>query len=292
MRKGWFERNEVAKINHDWVKMHCKNITNREKELLRIVQERKLVRREHLEVIHPEYRNAGQRRTSILNRSIKKLFEKMCLDKAHEEAEFMSGNLPAVLALDRAGAIVLGLDKKFRRRIKHTSKMIGNKRYVFRQLPNNYPHIHGVNELEVETILLSEEMDFKISKWNLEEKNAKIVMYNERFTIIPDVFMMLRVGNKPFTAFIEYDTGMEDHRHKDKYPTIRDKLEKYQKYKISGAWRSEKWAKHSGFPMLLYVTEDKGRIAFVNDKGRLLGLRVVAMHKSEYRDKLKALLPK
>lgn len=289
-RKGWYERVEVTKINHDWVRLNCKNITNREKDLLRIINERKLVRREHLEIIHEGYRNCGTRRTNILNRSIKKLFEKMCIDKVHEVPEFQSGNLPAVLALDRAGAIVIGLDKKFRRRIKHTFKLVNGEKYVFRELPNNYPHIHGINDLEVRTILLSEELGFKISRWDLEEKNAKSIMFNEKFTIIPDVFMILRIGKKPLSAFIEYDTGMEDHRYKDKYPTIREKLEKYYKYKQSGSWKSEKWAKHTGFPLLLFITEDNGRISFVNDKGKALGLKILAFHMSEYEKELKLIL--
>lgn len=289
-RKGWYEREEISKITHDWVRLNCKNITRREKELLQIVNERKLVRRDHLEIIHDGYRNVGDNRTSILNRSVKKLFEKLCIDKVHEEAEFMSGNLPAVLALDKAGAIVLGLDKRFRRRIKHTHKFIGNEKYVFRELPNNYPHIHGVNDLEVRTKLFCEEFGLQIVKWDLEEKNAKIIMFNERFSIIPDVFMMLRINNKPFSSFIEYDTGMEDHRYKDEFPTIRDKLEKYQKYKLSGSWKSEKWAKFSGFPLLLFVTEDNSRVSYVNDKGGKLGLRVVALHTGQYEETLKSIL--
>lgn len=286
-KKRWYEREEIVKINHDWVRLNCKNITNREKELLRIVNERKLVRRDHLEIIHEGYRNAGSMRTNILNRSIKKLFEKMCLDKVHEEPEFMKGNLPAVLALDRAGAIIIG--EKFRKRIKHTPKLVNNKKYFIRELPNNYPHIHGVNSLECETILLSEELGFNIIMWNLEQDNAKNVMYNEEFRIIPDVLMLLRIGNKPFLSYIEYDTGMEDNRHKDKFPTIREKLERYRMFKLSSAWKDEKWSK-LGFPLLLFVTEDMGRIAFVNDKARLLGLKTIVMHTSEYRDKLRVLI--
>lgn len=182
-RKSWYERNEISKINSDWVQLNCKNITKREVDILKIINDRKLVRRDHLEIIHDSYRKLGKNRTSLLNRSLKKLFEKSCLDKCHEEPEFQKGNLPAVFGLDRAGAIILGLDKKFRRRIKQDCKFINGQKYPIRELPNNYPHIHGLNEIEVQTILLSEEMGFKISRWDLEEKNAKVIMYNERFVL-------------------------------------------------------------------------------------------------------------
>lgn len=290
-KKGWYEREEVPSINHDWVQLHCKNITNREMDLLRIVNERKLVRRDHLEIIHEEYRKAGDTRTSILNRSISKLFQKLCLDKVHEEAEYRSGNLPAVVALDRAGALILGLDKKFKRRIKHDElRIINTKKHIFRELPSNYPHIHGVNQLEVDTILLCEELGIDIVRWDLEEKNTRLFMYNERYILIPDVFLLLRVNNKPFIAYIEYDTGKEDFRYKDKYPTLREKLEKYQKYKLSRTWKNEKWAEISPFPLLIFVAEDKKRIPYVNDKGKLLGLKVLAIHSSEFQDNLKTLL--
>lgn len=292
-KRGWYERENINRITHDWVSSHCKNLTRREKELLKIVNDRKLVRRDHLEIIHRGYRNAGDSRTSVLNRSIKKLFDKMCLDKVHEESEFMKGNNPSIVALDRAGAMVL--NTPFKRRIKQKSRLIGTEKYVFRELPSNYKHIHGVNELEVKTIILSENMNFDVVRWDLEHKNAKIVQYNEKFTIIPDIFTIFRLNfnnNKPFLAFIEYDTGYEDHRYKDSFPTIRDKLEKYQKYKLSGSWKNEWWCKKikTGFPLLIFVTEDEKRVRYTNEKGKALGLRVLAIHSERYEKELEGLL--
>jgi hypothetical protein len=291
-RKGWYEREEVPTINHDWVSMHCKNITNREMKLLRIINDRRLVRRDHLEIIHEDFRNAGDRRTSILNRSIKKLFEKMCIDKVHEEAEYRNGNKPAVLSLDRAGAILLGLDKRFKRRIQHNDvRIIDTKKFIFRELPNNFPHVHGINELEVKTILLGDELGFDIVRWDLEEKNTKMYMYNQRYILKPDIFTILRVNKKPFMAFIEYDTGKEDNRNKDKFPVIREKLEKYHYYKLCGSWKRESWAEILPFfPILLFVTEDKKRIPYINDKGQKMGLKVKAIHSSEYQETLKDLV--
>lgn len=287
-KKKWYERQEILKINQDWVSMHCKNITKREMKILEILSERKLIRRDHLEIINDDYRKLGNNRTLILNRSLKKLFEKSCVDKVHEEPEFQKGNLPAVFALDRAGAILLKQDKKFKRRIKQIYKFGNGEKYPFRELPNNYPHIHGVNELEVQTILLGEEMGFEKWKWELEEKNAKIFMYNKRYVLIPDVFMILKIGKVPFIAYIEYDTGTEDLRYKDKYPTIREKLEKYMFYKLTKSWKEEGWAKHSEFPILFFIVEDKKRIKYINQKGKALGLNVKAMHSSDYKKNLKA----
>lgn len=289
-KRGWYSREEVNRISQDWISMNCKNITNREKELLRIVWERKMVRRDHLEVIHPLYRNVGDRRTSVLNRSITKLFRKMCLDKAHEEAEFMKGNTPAVVAIDKAGAFLLG--KKFRRRIKQNKRLINGETFVFRSLPTNYRHIHGVNELEVKTIELCQNKGFSLIRWDLEQENAQKLSFSEKFTIIPDIFTIIKADNKPFLAFIEYDTGSEDNRYKDKFPTLREKLEKYQQYMRSGVWKKQWWATKikTGFPILLFVTEDERRIDYINKKGKSLGIRVVAMHTNEYTEKMGSLI--
>lgn len=289
-RTGWYEREEINKITEDWVKLNCKNVTKREKELLKILNRRKLIRRDHLEIIHPSYRNAGKQRTNILNRSIRKLFDKMCIDKVHEEKELMKGNTPAIISLDKAGAFLIGT--KFRRRIRHNKRMVGNQTYVFRKLPANYLHVHGVNELEVKTIQLCENNDFDLIRWDLEQENAQKMHFEENYTLIPDIFTIIKSKNKLLLAFIEYDTGTEDDGRKDKFPTIRSKLKKYKLYSNSGLWKKRDWAMkiNTEFPILLFVTEDKKRINYINEKGNSMGLRVIAMHSSEYVEKMGNLL--
>jgi hypothetical protein len=288
MRSGWYERIEYPRINEDWVKLHCKNITRRERELLRIINYRKLVRRDHLEILSPDYRTISMR-TNVLNRSIKKLFEKSCIDKVHEEPEFMTGNLPAIVAVDRAGAIILGTN--FKQRIKHIKRIINNETKIFREIPPNYPHLHGINKLEVDTTLWALERGYKF-KWYLEQNNKKTFSYNgEDIGLIPDVFLILNTNPRIFLFFLEYDTGTEDNRRAKTFPTLLEKMEKYQKYKAIGAWKDEWWAKkiNAGFPLVLFITDDDRRIDFIKERGSKIGLHVDAVYSSNYIKKLDSL---
>src|SRR5690606_31610942 len=142
--------------------MNCK-ITNREMELLEIIRDRKLVRRDMLEIISPSYRNIGSSRTRIMNRSIKKLFKNMCIDKAHENQLLGEGNTPAIVSLDKAGSMLLGM--KHKPRIRRDKKIVNGRSYFVRKLPINYRHINGVNRLEVETILTLDELGGEITQW-------------------------------------------------------------------------------------------------------------------------------
>lgn len=288
-KKGWYERDEISKITKDWVDINCKTLTDRDMKLLEIVNYRNLVRRDHLEVIHEDYRYIN-RRTNSINRSIKKLFQKMCIDKVHEEPEFMKGNLPSIISIDRAGAVIL--NTTFKRRIKHNKKMYNNELYIIRSLPSNYMHIHGINQLEVDTINLSDEYNFDIIRWDLEHDNIKTFMYNEKITLIPDIFMILKIGDSPFISFIEFDTGSEDNRHKTSFPTITDKLNKYHYYKLSNSWLREDWCRFikSSFPLLIFVTRDEKRIKYVQKKGESLGLNILVCLDTDYKNILQSLL--
>lgn len=292
LRKGWYERQEVSRINLDWVKMNCKNITTREMKLLEIVEKRKLIRRDHLELLHPDYRK-NKYSTNVLNRSLSKLFESHCIDKIHEQQELMKGNTPAIISLDRAGAILLNEQriinndevKPFKLRIKHYEKKIHGEIMTFRTLPTNFPHIHAVNELEIETRKLCGLYGCNRLFWYLEEENLKKFKFNGEWVILkPDVFVIIIHNDKPILFFIEYDTGSEDFRYKTNFPTLKKKLEKYYHYKLTGIWTKEKWAKiiDTDFPLLLFVTEDKKRIKYLRDKGVEFRLDIEVLLKNDY----------
>lgn len=289
MRRSWYERNEEHRISEDWVKLHCKNITKREKRLLEIVYERRIVRRDHLEIIHEDYRNIP-RRTNVINRSIKKLFDCMALDKVHEKPEFMEGNLPAIVAIDKAGSIIL--NKPFKRRIKQEKRIINQKEMIFREIPPNFSHFHGINALETITIqwILSKNYKFK---WFLAQYNEKRFKFNQEDVIlIPDVFVVINANNSIFLFFLEYDTGTEDRGNKSRFPVIDEKLDKYRRYKATGVWKEEWWAKQvvTGFPLMLFVTEDPYRIDHINKESKKMGLHVDAILVSDYTKKLDSLV--
>ena len=248
-----------------------------------------MVRRDHLEFLHEGYRDIP-RRTNVLNRSIKKLFEKMCLDKAHEESEYLKGNKPCILSVDRAGCILL--DKPYRKRFETEKRFLKGKEYVFRKIPSHYNHIHGVNKLEIETLEFCVDNNFKKVIWQLEEDNIKSFEFNkEKIIVKPDVFVILNVG-KPLVYFIEYDTGSENRGYVNSFPTILEKLEKYQRYKMIGDWQNEWWAKkiNTNFPLILFVTEDNKRIDYIIQKGKAMGLKVDCILSNEYKEKIKNLL--
>ena len=280
IKKGWYERKEIKRVTLDFVKTNCK-LTEREEELLQIISDRKLVRRDMLEVISPSYRYLGENRTLIINRSINKMFKSMVVDKVHEPQEFMKGNKPATVALDKAGAITLGVP--FKQRIRHHMSVVRGDEYVTRSLPANYRHINGVNQLEVDTILFCEDNDSKIIQW-VHEKPMELFWGQEKVLVIPDIIMELKLADKALFAFVEYDTGSESKREKEP-PIIRDKIIKYRKYMLSGLWEDD----YPQFPMLLLVTEDSNRIDFFNKKCKesgLLGMGVYYKNYSKFLEQL------
>lgn len=250
--------------------------------MLQIIYDRKLVKRDHLEVISESYRNAGDNRTILLNRSIKKMFHQMLLDKVHEVQEIGKGNTPSIVAIDKGGSIILGVPHK--KRITHRRTKIKETTYITRILPSNYKHINGVNQCEVDTILFCERTNNYLLEWNLEV--ATTFHYSgEEILFIPDVVMRLGFGDKQFLAFIEYDTGSEDFRRKDSFPTIYNKLRNYRRYKASKLWLD----RYEKFPIILFVTEDSKRIPYVNQKCSEFGLRGVGIYYENYVDVLERL---
>ena len=282
-RKSWFERETPEKITLDWTKINCK-ITERERELLDIINKRKMVRRDMLEIISPSYRHLGNNRTRLMNRSVKKLYSNFCIDKIHEIQEFPKGNTPAILSLDRAGSIILGIPHK--RRIKQNTNIKNGKKYVQRRLPSNYRHINGINQLEVDTILFCEENTTEIIQW-VHEKPQKLVYGQENVIVIPDIVLELKFNteqSRAFYAFIEFDTASENRGYKEP-PIIRDKVIKYKKYKLSRLWENE----YDSFPMLLLVTEEEKRTAFFNKICKDNGMVGLGVYFENYKKLLERL---
>ena len=201
---------------------------------------------------------------------------KNCIDKTHEPQELGRGNKPCIVALDKAGSLMLKVAHK--KRIAHKKYVINGKEYIMRTLPSNYRHINGVNQLEVDTILLCENINLNINEWKIED-NINFNYNNENIHLIPDVKVNLSSKEKNILIFIEYDTGSEDHRYKDHFPTIFKKIQKYKRYKSSKIWESE----FEYFPILLLVTEDDKRIPYFNKKCRELGLQGFGVYAENYQ---------
>lgn len=199
----------------------------------------------------------------------------MVLDKVHEVQEIGKGNTPCIVAIDKGGSIILGVPHKIR--IPHRTTKIKQTSYVTRICPSNYKHINGVNQCEVDTILFCEATNNELLKWELEV-NITFYYSMEKTILIPDVFVECKFKNINWLAFLEYDTGSENHRNKDDFPVIREKLDKYRKYKLSEIWRD----KYKRFPMILLVTEDEKRVQWFTNRCRELGLEGFGVYYKQY----------
>lgn len=272
----------------DLVNSNCK-LTDRELELLRLIYDRKLVRRDYLEVISPSYRVLGENRGVILNRAIKKLFKLNVVDKVHEPAEIGKGNTPAIISIDKCGSMILR--EPHRRRIIHKLSEHNGKTYIKRELPINYRHINCVNRLEVETILLCEEYGCEIIEWQLEKPNV-FIYGNEKNVLIPDVLLILKIGKMKIPMYIEYDTGTEGVREKEP-KVIKDKILKYKRLKSSKIWVAQDWQSHFGqplFPIVLFITEDEKRINFFKRKSSENNVKSLSMYYDKYSDVMRGLI--
>lgn len=257
-RRSWYEREEVSKVTLDWLKSNVR-LTHREMELLQVVSERKLVNREHLETLVPSYRHLGNNRTRLINRSIRKLFDNMCLDKIHEKQDLGKGNSPCIVALDRGGSLLLNLSHK--RRIPHHKMLVNGQAEIRRSVPLTYRHVNGINKIEVETILFCEQQGYEILEWK-HEHGREFKFNSEKILMIPDVSIKLKIKNKTVNIFLEYDTGKEGIRSKKSFPVIYEKVLNYRKYKLSKLWAED----FTYFPLVFLVTEDEHRIPYFNQK--------------------------
>lgn len=273
-RRSWYEREEISKVTLDWVKSNCKP-TTREIELLGIVKERKLVRRDHLEILVPSYRHLGENRTRLINRSIRKLFDNLCLDKVHEKQDLGKGNSPCIVALDRGGSLLLNLSHK--RRIPHNKMLVNGQVEIRRSVPLTYRHANGVNQTEVDTILFCEQHGYEILEWN-HEVGREFQFNNEKILMIPDVSIKLKIKNKIVNIFLEYDTGTEGIRSKKSFPVIHEKVLNYRRYKLSKLWEEN----FKSFPMVFLVTEDEHRIPYFNQKCKDNGVQGYGIYYENY----------
>ena len=273
-RRKWYDRQEIQKVTYDFIQSNVKP-TIKDLEILKIVSERKLVNRSHLEIIAPSFRHLTNNRTRLINRTIRKLFESMCLDKVHEKQELGKGNAPAILALERGGSILL--DIPHRRRIPQQKMLVNGEVKIRRHVPSTYRHANGVNQIEVDTILFCQKYGYEIEIWE-HEKQASFTYNNEGILVIPDVFYRLKINNRSIDFFLEFDTGTEDRLSKRKLPVIYNKIINYLKYK-----RSNLWTNHSeAFPIILLVTEDDKRIPYFNAKCKENGMQGFGIYHENY----------
>lgn len=229
-----YDRPEVKQITKQWVKENCTNITSRDMGLLKVLADnkRKLLRRDQLEILYPEFAS-----TDRLNKRLKVLFQQHIIDKVYPAVKIGEGTSKQHICLDRAGVILLGLEK-YNKPI--VSDLAGN-----RSLPLGWQHKVMLNEYEC----MIRQMGLEVLMYEVEEPH----LFGNDSKLIPDILCLLKCSGKGYLLIIEVDMGTED------VPYVKSKLELYKDYYISRQWVNKPWAKifkTPTFPRVLFMTEN------------------------------------
>lgn len=267
--KRW-EREEVAQVSRAWVDQNCRHrVTERDLQLARILVRRRLLRRDQIGVLVPGFRGLSKV-DALVNRRLRVLFDCHVLDRAFPRVLPGCGSSQAVVALDRAGAILL--DAPFKRLIRHEQDRSGR---IHRVLPLDYLHTLGVNDFEVSLVRWCLASSVELLRWRVDFENVRRFQFNGERQLRPDGFGILRYPDGSGKAFfLEYDTGSEDIRARNRFKKLTEKFKAYAAFKASGAWMQEDWARLlRDFPLLVFLTEDARRVAPLREITTTLGLR-------------------
>ncbi len=233
-----YERPEIKQITKQWVRENCKNITDRDLGLLNLIANRRIVRRDQIQTLYPVFPSAD-----FLNKRLKILYNKHVIDRIYPPVGVNKGSAKQHICLDRAGAILLGMEKY--------NKPIHIDQNGQKALPLGWEHRIAINEYECRTKKICGKLGAKAVLIHTE----KPYIYNDT-RVIPDLTCVINHNNKGYVFFIEVDLGTED------LPYIKKKIDSYTDYYLSKTWLKEKWArifKNPKFPRVLFMTED-GRV--------------------------------
>jgi hypothetical protein len=226
------ERPEVKLISKQWVRENCRNVTDRDLGLIKAVYQRRLVRRDQIEILYPEFPS-----TDFLNKRLTKLYKQHIIDRTYPPVGLGEGSSKQHICLDRAGAILLGIEKY--------NKPINPDK----TLPLGWEHRIALNEYECiirQTVKL---LGAEIKLYQVEQPHAYLDT-----KLIPDINCLITCNGKGYLFFIEVDLGTED------IPYVKRKLDSYVDYYMSREWLKEPWArvfKIPTFPRVLFLTENK-----------------------------------
>lgn len=230
-----YERPEVKQITKLWVKEYCKHVTERDMGLLQLLPERKLLRRNQIEILYPKFAS-----TDRLNKRLRKLYELHVIDRIFPRVGPGEGSSQQYICLDRAGIILLGIER-YNKPI--TTDVLGNK-----ALPLGWEHRVLINDYECHLVQLMHELGGSILAYESERPHS----FGDTI-LIPDIFCLFKISKRGFMFFIEVDLGTED------IPRLKHKLDLYTQYYLSKSWLQHDWAHifHiPTFPRVLLFTEE------------------------------------
>lgn len=235
---GRYERPEVKQITRQWVRENCKNITERDMGLLRLLQTRRILRRDQIEQLYPEFAS-----TDRLNKRLKALYKLHVIDKIYPPVGLYQGSSQQHICLDRAGILLLEIDKY--------NKPITTDSYGGKHLPLGWEHRVLINQYECDIKRIASSVGGEVMDFRVEESWA----YSDT-KLIPDIFCLIKCNGKGFPLILEVDLGTED------IPYVKGKVDNYHKYYMSKEWTRLDWSrkfKNPHFPRVLFLTEDRGK---------------------------------
>lgn len=268
LRRSRNEREEVAVITNEWVETNCMYLTERDHEILRLLQRFPLMNSRHVyELVDGFYHiSRGQQRC---NDRLRMLFDLHCINKHSPLLPPGNGTSPQYVWLDRAGAKLLGIEK-FRRR---------------KELPQDYLHSSKVMDVYCLFVRMKREGLLEIKYESVEEK-AKT------WPLIPDLFYIIRMNKKGYIFLIEVD------RSEKKEKEELEKIQSYRDWQLSNQWLQEEWAKimpTPRFPRIIYAFDEdkskwKGRAKRFQRAADTMGLRLSTCGLSELENVIKGLV--
>lgn len=276
------DREPIKYITKAWVEENTKRVTKRDKELLKIIEENKIVTRDQLITLHPSFIDIKQP-INVINRRLAVLYHSYCIDRVRPLVGIGEGSSQFHITLDRAGAILLGIEN-FRPLMIYESNSYPPKR-----LPQYYKHTIGIVDLRCALIELLRERGGRILHWSLEDENKIEFSYKEKYILKPDVLtLVITKEKKGSILFYEHDQGTE---HKK---VIKDKIEGYTAYRLSNTWLGSSWAqimKVPTFPPVIFLTTgEKKRINWMKNLARKSSINIIAAHVDKRKEILKKII--
>lgn len=239
LRRSRNHREEVSVITNEWVEMNCARVTERDMEILKLLEQFSIMSSRHIYQLTPPTKrnqafyhiNHGQQRC---NDRLRILFDLHCINKQSPLLPAGSGTSIQYVWLDRAGAKLLGIEN-FRRR---------------KTLPQDYLHTARV----LDVYCMVKEME---REGLLEVKHEEVEAKQKSWPLIPDLLYILRIQQKGYIHLIEVD------RCEKKEKEEIEKIQSYRDWQLSNQWLNEPWAKIMPvprFPRIIYAfDEDKAK---------------------------------
>lgn len=208
---------------------------------------------DQLEYLHSGFGHQSQSQ-HLLRRDLNKLHDVYFVDKALKKPIMQwDGSIKKtmVIALGEAGSQYVGWPAYYQR-----IKVSNGVAYI----PKTAHHTLRIHDMEIQTRELLKSMNVEVKAWAYECGN-RIIGHSNKLN--PDAFCMMydKTNGKHYTAFFEYDTGLDDLGRRKKFPNLSKKIDRYKQVKDWRGWYDKAISKASEnkFPHVFFITEEPKR---------------------------------